>query len=79
VCDSFDPSDFEQLEAAGIAKPRERADLIKYLDGLGFTVDEMVEACTSTTTLPESACGGAGRHQTESTRLVRRGMVVEAV
>jgi class 3 adenylate cyclase len=44
VCDSFDPSDFEQLEAAGIAKPRERADLIKYLDGLGFTVDEMVEA-----------------------------------
>ena len=44
MCDSFDPSDFEQLEAAGIAKPRERADLIKYLDGLGFTVDEMVEA-----------------------------------
>ncbi|MGA3256333.1 MAG: adenylate/guanylate cyclase domain-containing protein [Mycobacterium sp.] len=44
MCDSFDSSDFEQLEAAGIAKPRERADLIKYLDGLGFTVDEMVEA-----------------------------------
>jgi class 3 adenylate cyclase len=40
----FDPLDFEALEAAGIANPRERADLIKYLDGLGFTVDEMVEA-----------------------------------
>ncbi len=36
--------DFEQLAAAGIANPRERADLIKYLDGLGFTVDDMVEA-----------------------------------
>jgi class 3 adenylate cyclase len=36
--------DFEALEAAGIANPRERADLIKYLDDLGFTVDEMVEA-----------------------------------
>jgi class 3 adenylate cyclase len=40
----LDPLDFEQLEAAGIANPRERADLIKYLAGLGFTVDEMVEA-----------------------------------
>jgi class 3 adenylate cyclase len=40
----FDSSDFEALQAAGIANPRERADLIKYLDGLGFTVDEMVEA-----------------------------------
>jgi class 3 adenylate cyclase len=39
-----DPLDFDQLRAAGIANPRERADLIKYLDGLGFTVDEMVEA-----------------------------------
>jgi class 3 adenylate cyclase len=39
-----DPLDFDQLEAAGIATPRERADLIKYLDGLGFTADEMVEA-----------------------------------
>jgi class 3 adenylate cyclase len=39
-----DPLDFEQLEAAGIADPRERADLIKYLTGLGFTVDEMAEA-----------------------------------
>ncbi len=39
-----DPLDFAELEAAGIANPRERADLIKYLDGLGFTVDEMVEA-----------------------------------
>jgi class 3 adenylate cyclase len=39
-----DPLDFGELQAAGIAKPRERADLIKYLDELGFTVDEMVEA-----------------------------------
>ena len=39
-----DPLDFDQLAAAGIATPRERADLIKYLDGLGFTADEMVEA-----------------------------------
>ncbi|OBF87182.1 hypothetical protein A5791_19670 [Mycobacterium sp. 852002-51163_SCH5372311] len=38
------PLDFDALEAAGIANPRERADLIKYLDDLGFTVDEMVEA-----------------------------------
>ncbi|HUE33081.1 MAG TPA: adenylate/guanylate cyclase domain-containing protein [Mycobacterium sp.] len=37
-------SDFDDLEAAGIADPRQRADLIKYLDDLGFTVDEMVEA-----------------------------------
>jgi class 3 adenylate cyclase len=36
--------DFEALEAAGIANPRERTDLIKYLGELGFTVDEMVEA-----------------------------------
>ncbi len=40
----FDSFDFDALEAAGIANPRERADLIKYLEGLGFTVDEMVEA-----------------------------------
>jgi class 3 adenylate cyclase len=39
-----DPLDFDQLEAAGIANPRERADLIKYLAELGFTVDEMVAA-----------------------------------
>jgi len=39
-----DALDFEVLQAAGIANPRERADLLKYLDGLGFTVDEMVEA-----------------------------------
>jgi class 3 adenylate cyclase len=44
VSDSFDFWDFQELEAAGIANPRERADLIKYLDDLGFTVDEMVEA-----------------------------------
>jgi class 3 adenylate cyclase len=36
--------DFEALEAAGIANPRERADLIKYLGELEFTVEEMVEA-----------------------------------
>jgi len=40
----FDFLDFEAVQAAGIANPRERADLIKYLDELGFTVDEMVEA-----------------------------------
>ncbi len=39
-----DPLDFSELEAAGIANPRERADLIKYLGDLGFTADEMVEA-----------------------------------
>jgi class 3 adenylate cyclase len=36
--------DFQALEAAGIANPRERADLLKYLGELGFTVEEMVEA-----------------------------------
>jgi class 3 adenylate cyclase len=36
--------DFQALEAAGIASPRERADLLKYLGELGFTVEEMVEA-----------------------------------
>ncbi|MGH3676899.1 MAG: adenylate cyclase regulatory domain-containing protein, partial [Mycobacterium sp.] len=36
--------DFDALEAAGIANARERAPLIEYLDGLGFTVEEMVEA-----------------------------------
>jgi class 3 adenylate cyclase len=39
-----DSLDFDALAAAGIANPRERADLIKYLDGLGFTVEEMAEA-----------------------------------
>jgi class 3 adenylate cyclase len=39
-----DSLDFEALEAAGVAGPRDRADLIKYLDGLGFTVEEMAEA-----------------------------------
>ena len=39
-----DSLDFDEMEAAGIANPRDRADLIKYLDELGFTVDEMVEA-----------------------------------
>lgn len=36
--------DWDAMEAAGIDNPRERADLIKYLDDLGFTLDEMVEA-----------------------------------
>ncbi|OBA80430.1 hypothetical protein A9W99_17360 [Mycobacterium sp. 1164966.3] len=36
--------DFDALEAAGIKNARERADLIKYLDDLGFTVEEMAEA-----------------------------------
>lgn len=39
-----DPLDFDELAAAGVANPRERADLIKYLDELGFTVEEMAEA-----------------------------------
>ena len=39
-----DSLDFEALEAGGVANARERADLIKYLDDLGFTTDEMVEA-----------------------------------
>ncbi len=36
--------DFDALEAAGIADARQRAALIEYLDGLGFTADEMVAA-----------------------------------
>ena len=32
------------MQAAGIADPRSRAGLLEYLAGLGFTVDEMVEA-----------------------------------
>lgn len=36
--------DFDALEAAGITDARGRAALIEYLDGLGFTADEMVEA-----------------------------------
>jgi class 3 adenylate cyclase len=36
--------DLDALEAAGIANARERAALIEYLDGLGFTADEMVDA-----------------------------------
>ena len=36
--------DLDALEAAGIANARERAGLIEYLDGLGFTAEEMVEA-----------------------------------
>src|SRR6185437_13418639 len=36
--------DLDALEAAGIANARERGALIEYLDGLGFTAEEMVEA-----------------------------------
>ena len=36
--------DFDALQAAGIANARERAGLIEYLDDLGFTAEEMVEA-----------------------------------
>ena len=36
--------DFDALEAAGIANAREREGLLKYLDGLGFTTEDMVEA-----------------------------------
>jgi class 3 adenylate cyclase len=39
-----DCSDFEALQAAGIANARERAGLIEYLTSLGFTADEMAEA-----------------------------------
>ena len=34
----------DALEAAGIANARERVGLIEYLDGLGFTAEDMVEA-----------------------------------
>jgi class 3 adenylate cyclase len=36
--------DFDALETAGIADARGRAGLIEYLDGLGFTAEEMVGA-----------------------------------
>ena len=36
--------DFDALEAAGIANARERAALIDYLDKLGFTTEDMVDA-----------------------------------
>jgi adenylate cyclase len=36
--------DLDALEAAGIANARERVGLIEYLDSLGFTLDDMVEA-----------------------------------
>lgn len=36
--------DFDALEAAGIADARGRAALIEYLDGLGFTAEQMVDA-----------------------------------
>ncbi len=36
--------DFDALEASGVADARARARLIEYLDSLGFTAEEMVEA-----------------------------------
>lgn len=36
--------DFDALEDAGIADARRRAPLIEYLDGLGFTAEQMVDA-----------------------------------
>ncbi|WP_343576074.1 adenylate/guanylate cyclase domain-containing protein [Mycobacterium sp.] len=39
-----DSLDFEAIQAAGIADPRARADLLEYLADLGFTVDDMAEA-----------------------------------
>lgn len=36
--------DWDALEAAGIADARQRAGLIEYLDSLGFTAEEMVDA-----------------------------------
>ncbi|MGE2688719.1 adenylate/guanylate cyclase domain-containing protein [Mycolicibacterium pulveris] len=36
--------DLDALQAAGIADAHRRAALIEYLDGLGFSADEMVEA-----------------------------------
>jgi class 3 adenylate cyclase len=39
-----DSLDFEALQAAGIANARERAGLIEYLAGLGFSANEMIEA-----------------------------------
>jgi class 3 adenylate cyclase len=39
-----DSVDFEALEALGIADARERGGLIEYLDSLGFSADDMVDA-----------------------------------
>ena len=36
--------DFDALEAAGIANARSRAALIDYLDKLGFSAEDMVDA-----------------------------------
>jgi class 3 adenylate cyclase len=36
--------DFDALQAAGVADARDRAPLIEYLDRLGFTAEEMIEA-----------------------------------
>jgi class 3 adenylate cyclase len=39
-----DSLDFEAIQAAGIADARARSGLLEYLAGLGFSVDDMVEA-----------------------------------
>jgi len=36
--------DWDALEAAGIADARDRAGLVEYLDGLGFSAEEMADA-----------------------------------
>ncbi|MGV0791072.1 adenylate/guanylate cyclase domain-containing protein [Mycolicibacterium sp. XJ1819] len=36
--------DLDALQAAGIADAHRRADLLEYLDGLGFTAEQMVDA-----------------------------------
>lgn len=36
--------DWDALEASGVADARKRAGLLEYLDGLGFSTEEMVEA-----------------------------------
>ncbi len=36
--------DFDALEAAGLKNARDRAGILEYLDSLGFTAEEMIEA-----------------------------------
>jgi class 3 adenylate cyclase len=43
-CHTWLVVDFDALEAGGIADARDRAPLIEYLDRLGFTTEDMVQA-----------------------------------
>lgn len=55
--------DFDALEAAGIADARRRAPLIEYLDGLGFTAEQMVTAERQGRLFgawPATSCSGRG-------------------